>query len=254
MASKDYEDLLESFMNNSQQVYNEDRDNQKKKGDSLPSSYSVNDDSKTKKSKARNKKADKDKKNEPKKNISVKEKSAASRVFGKIGKVLLALIMIFGVVTVVCASVIGIYGYSVIHGDAVFDLDKEKFSQNQTSFLYGYKDSKKKNIVEIARLHGEENRVWINLEDINEYLPQEFISVEDERFEKHHGVDWKRVGGVILVSRNSGQGGSTITQQLIKNLTDENDVTFVRKFNEILSALNIEKHYKKNEIMVFTET
>ena len=249
MASKDYEDLLESFMNNSQQVYNEDRDNQKKKGDSLPSSYSVNDDSKTKKSKARNKKADKDKKNEPKKNISVKEKSAASRVFGKIGKVLLALIMIFGVVTVVCASVIGIYGYSVIHGDAVFDLDKEKFSQNQTSFLYGYKDSKKKNIVEIARLHGEENRVWINLEDINEYLPQAFISVEDERFEKHHGVDWKRVGGVILVSRNSGQGGSTITQQLIKNLTDYNDVTFVRKFNEILSALNIEKHYKKNEII-----
>ena len=168
---------------------------------------------------------------------------------GTIGKTLLALIMIFGVVAVVCASVIAIYGYSVVHGDAVFDLDKEKYSQNQTSFLYGYKDSKKKNLVEIARLHGEENRVWINLEDINEYLPDAFISIEDERFEKHHGVDWKRVGGVILVSRNSGQGGSTITQQLIKNLTDENDVTFVRKFNEILSALNIEKHYSKDDII-----
>ena len=250
MASKDYEDLLESFMNNSQQVYNEDRDNQKKKGDSLPSSYSVNDDSKSKKSKLQSKKArNNPQKKSEKKHKPIKEKSAASKVFGKIGKVLLALIMIFGVVSVVCASVIAIYGYSVVHGDAVFDLDKEKFSQNQTSFLYGYKDSKKKNIVEIARLHGEENRVWINLEDINEHLPQAFISVEDERFEKHHGVDWKRVGGVILVSRNSGQGGSTITQQLIKNLTDENDVTFVRKFNEILSALNIEKHYKKKEII-----
>jgi len=242
MASKDYEDLLESFMNNSQKVYNEDRDNRKKKGDSLPSSYSVNSESSEKSSKARNKNS---KNNKPQK----AEKSPAVKVFAKIGKVLLALIMIFGVVGIVCASVIGIYGYSVVHGDAVFDLDKEKYSQNQTSFLYGYKDSKKKNIVEIARLHGEENRVWINLEDINEYLPQAFISIEDERFEKHHGVDWKRVGGVILVSRNSGQGGSTITQQLIKNLTDENDVTFVRKFNEILSALNIEKHYSKDEII-----
>ncbi len=249
MASKDYEDLLESFMNNSQQVYNEDRDNQKKKGDSLPSSYSVNDNSKKKKSKAKPKKEKKEQKSEPKKSAPKKEKTPAANFFGKVGKVLLALIMILGVVTVVCASVIGIYGYSVVHGDAVFDLDKEKFSQNQTSFLYGYKDAKKKNMVEIARLHGEENRVWINLEDINEKLPQAFISVEDERFEKHHGVDWKRVGGVILVSRNSGQGGSTITQQLIKNLTDANDVTFVRKFNEILSALNIEKHYKKKEII-----
>ena len=246
MASKDYEDLLESFMNNSQQVYNEDKDNQKKKGDSLPSSYSVNDNSEKKKSKIKPKK---ESGNKSKKAKPVKENSGVANVFSKIGRVLLALILIFGVVTVVCASVIGIYGYSVIHGDAVFDLDKEKFSQNQTSFLYGYKDSKKKNLVEIARLHGEENRVWINIEDINEKLPLAFISIEDERFEKHHGVDWKRVGGVILVSRNSGQGGSTITQQLIKNLTDENDVTFVRKFNEILSALNIEKHYKKKEII-----
>ncbi|MBE6741759.1 MAG: hypothetical protein E7570_05585 [Ruminococcaceae bacterium] len=242
MASKDYDDLLESFMNNSQKVYNDDKDSLKKKGDSLPSSYSTTEDSGNKPSKSRGKKAKKETK--PK-----KEKSLFAKILGKIGKVLLALIMIFGVVGVVCGSVIAIYGYSVVHGDPVFDLDKEKYSQNQTSFLYGYKDSKKKNIVEIARLHGEENRVWINLEDINEYLPEAFISIEDERFEKHHGVDWKRVGGVILVSRNSGQGGSTITQQLIKNLTDENDVTFVRKFNEILSALNLEKHYSKDEII-----
>ena len=237
MASKDYDDLLESFMNNSQKVYNEDKDIQKKKGDALPSSYSVNG--------AASNKTKKSKKNKP----SKAEKSHVAKFFAGVGKAIVALIMIFGVVAVVCASVIGIYGYSVVHGDAVFDLDKEKYSQNQTSFLYGYKDSKKKNIVEIARLHGEENRVWINLDDINEYLPEAFISVEDERFEKHHGVDWKRVGGVILVSRNSGQGGSTITQQLIKNLTDENDVTFVRKFNEILSALNLEKHYSKDEII-----
>ncbi|MDE6125245.1 MAG: transglycosylase domain-containing protein, partial [Eubacterium sp.] len=65
----------------------------------------------------------------------------------------------------------------------------------------------------------------------------------------HHGVDWIRTTGVIVKPKNLGQGGSTITQQLIKNLTDENQVTFARKFNEILSALNLERYYEKDEII-----
>ena len=76
-----------------------------------------------------------------------------------------------------------------------------------------------------------------------------FIAIEDERFMKHHGVDWIRTIGVIVKPSNHGQGGSTITQQLIKNLTDEKDVTIERKFNEILSALNLEKNYSKDEII-----
>jgi penicillin-binding protein 1A len=84
---------------------------------------------------------------------------------------------------------------------------------------------------------------------MNEYMAEAVISAEDKRFMSHHGVDWIRTIGVIVKPSNFGQGGSTITQQLIKNLTDENSVTFVRKFNEILYALNIEKHYSKDEIL-----
>ena len=80
------------------------------------------------------------------------------------------------------------------------------------------------------------------------YLPNAFIATEDQRFIKHNGVDWIRTIGVIVKPSNKGQGGSTITQQLIKNLTDEDDVTVVRKFNEILSALNLEKNYDKNQL------
>lgn len=236
MASKDYDDLLESFMNNSQKVYNEDKD--KQRGGNLPSSYNV----KNSRSESKSKKSSKAKK-------APVQKNGAAKVFSGIGKVLLAIIMIGAVVSIVCASVIGIYGYSVIHGDAIFDLDKEKYSQNQTSFIYGYEDDNQKKLVEITRLHGEENRIWLSKDEMPDYLPQAFIACEDERFETHHGVDWKRVGGVILKSGSRGQGGSTITQQLIKNLTDQNDVTFVRKFNEILSALNLEKHYSKDEII-----
>ncbi len=81
------------------------------------------------------------------------------------------------------------------------------------------------------------------------YLRFAFIATEDQRFEKHSGVDWIRTIGVIVKPSNRSQGGSTITQQLIKNLTDENDVTIVRKFNEILSALNLERNYNKDEII-----
>ena len=245
MASKDYDDLLESFMNNSQKVYNDDKDSQKK--DKLPSSYNVTSNkassSKSKRSAAKSSAKAKTK-SAPK-----KPKGGAATAMGKVGKGLLFILMVFAVVAVVCTSVVTIYAYSVIHGDAVFDLDKEKYSQNQTSFIYGYENNNKKKLVEITRLHGEENRIWLSKDDMPEYLPKAFIACEDERFQKHHGVDWKRVGGVILVSGSHGQGGSTITQQLIKNLTDENDVTIVRKFNEILSALNIEKHYSKDEII-----
>ncbi|MBQ9518239.1 MAG: transglycosylase domain-containing protein [Eubacterium sp.] len=245
MASKNYDDLLESFMNNSQQVYNDDKDKQRK--GNLPSSYNVRNSEKRSDRGTRNRKPAP--KQKPPKKTAVKEKSAAASFFGKLGKTLLALIMVVGVVAVVCSSVIAIYGISVINGDPVFDLDKEKYSQNQTSFIYGYEKNNKKKPVEITRLHGEENRIWLSKKEMPKYLPLAFIACEDERFQTHHGVDWRRVGGVILVRGNQGQGGSTITQQLIKNLTDQNDVTFVRKFNEILSALNIEKHYSKDEII-----
>lgn len=235
MASNDYDDLLESFMNNSQKVYNEDKDAQRKKADNLPSSYKVT--------------SNKDKKEDKGKRAGGKKKkkptSPVRSFFNVVLKAILAVLMIIGVVGVVCLSVITIYGYTVVYGDAVFDLQEEAANQNQTSFIYGYDNDDK--LVQITRLHGEENRIWLDLDNMTEYMPEAFISVEDERFEKHHGVDWKRTIGVTVTM--SGQGGSTITQQLIKNLTDENSVTFVRKFNEILSALNLEKNYSKDQII-----
>ena len=85
---------------------------------------------------------------------------------------------------------------------------------------------------------------------MSEYLPKAFVSIEDKRFESHNGVDWIRTAGVIVKPKNLGkQGGSTITQQLIKNLTDENQVTVARKFNEILSALNLERYFEKEDIL-----
>lgn len=238
--ANEYDDLLQSFMNNSAKVYNEDKKNLDKETLSKPTAYSqegVSDKNVQRNARKRRKSsADKGGK-KPKKT------APASLPL----RILLGILLVCVVVGVVCISVISIYGYSVVHGDPVFNLTEEKYSQNQTSFIYGY--DKDGNEVEITRLHGEENRIWVDLDNMSEYLPNAFIATEDQRFLKHSGVDWIRTIGVIVKPSNKGQGGSTITQQLIKNLTDEDDVTVVRKFNEILSALNLEKNYDKNEII-----
>lgn len=241
--ANDYDDLLESFMNNSAKVYDEDKKNLKSESSNKPAAYIESENtSKQHVQRTRSKKSAK-KAKVSKKNKKTKSKAPASLAV----RIILGILLVIAVVFVVCFSVIAIYGYSYVHGDPVFNLTEEKYSQNQTSFIYGYDEDG--NEVELTRLHGEENRIWVNLDDMSPYLKQAFIATEDQRFEKHHGVDWIRTIGVIVVPDNYGQGGSTITQQLIKNLTDENDVTIVRKFNEILSALNLERNYSKDEII-----
>ena len=242
MAGK-YDDLLESFMNNSAKVFDEDKKMQKEQPNKKPAAYIESDNTSKQHVKRTRTKSTSVKKSSPKKPGHKKSAAPASLPL----RILLGFVLVVAVVFIVCFSVIAIYGYSFVHGDPVFNLTEEKYSQNQTSFIYGYDSDG--NQVELTRLHGEENRIWVDLDDMSPHLKDAFIAIEDQRFEKHHGVDWIRTIGVIVKPSNSGQGGSTITQQLIKNLTDEKDVTIVRKFNEILSALNLERNYSKDEII-----
>lgn len=159
----------------------------------------------------------------------------------------------FGLLSVCALTVLVVVSYvmfhviSTVNGDLIVNLEEEKANQNQTSFIYAYDSNG--NEVELARLHGEEDRVWVDLDDMSPYMAEAFIALEDTRFKEHKGVDWIRTIGVLVVPENLGQGGSTITQQLIKNLTNERAATTVRKFNEILTALNLEVHYDKDTII-----
>ena len=151
---------------------------------------------------------------------------------------------------VVCATVACVYVYNYAHdyvyGDKVIDLEVYKANQQQTSIIYGYDENNEE--VELLRLHGAQNRMWMNYEDIPEDMINAFRDLEDKRFEEHSGVDWVRTIGGVIKSKFE-QGGSTITQQLIKNLTGENNRDISRKFYEILNALNMERFYSKDTIM-----
>jgi len=108
----------------------------------------------------------------------------------------------------------------------------------------------------IAVLSGDENRSFISISEMAEYLPVAFVSIEDERFYDHMGVDVKRTLGATAkyaLSKigigSSSYGGSTITQQVIKNVTEEKDRTWQRKVKEIARAYYIEQELSKDQIL-----
>ncbi len=122
---------------------------------------------------------------------------------------------------------------------------------NMTSIIY-VKNAKGK-WQEYQRLHGDENRIWVEMEKIPDNLKNAFIAIEDERFYSHTGVDWKRtigaVGNFVFKFDDTEFGGSTITQQLIKNVTQDDGRNAYRKFREIVRATLIEQHLEKEEIL-----
>ena len=162
-------------------------------------------------------------------------------------KGLISIVVVFGLVGVFSAAAFMWYAFSYL--DPTIDLGNIDSSLDYTTVVYA------KNAVgeyeEIEHLYKDENRIWTNLEDIPEDLQWSFIAIEDERFYKHNGVDWWRTGGAILSMLTGGRtyGGSTITQQLIKNLTGDDDVKISRKIQEIRRALYLEKEYNKSQIL-----
>lgn len=105
---------------------------------------------------------------------------------------------------------------------------------------------------EIAKLNDEgENREVALLSEMGEYLPKAFVAIEDKRFYEHNGVDIKRTFGATVkyVLGNSSYGGSTITQQLIKNATGDKEKHWTRKIKEIVRAYQIEREMSKDQIL-----
>ena len=97
------------------------------------------------------------------------------------------------------------------------------------------------------------NRRWVTLDKISPNVVNALISTEDHRFYQHHGIDFRRLAGAVLSTLSGDlQGGSTLTQQLARNLYPEEigrAATINRKVKEAITALKIEAVYSKNEIL-----
>lgn len=119
-----------------------------------------------------------------------------------------------------------------------------------TSFIY-YKDAAGNDVV-YEPISGSQNRKKVELNQMPIYLQQAVIAIEDERFYEHIGVDFKSTSKAVfdyVFRRPGGRGASTLTQQVIKNVTGNSQVKVSRKATEIVQALAIERKYSKDEIL-----
>ena len=117
-----------------------------------------------------------------------------------------------------------------------------------TTFIYD------KNGNKIEELHGNEDRILVEYSDLPKHVVNSVIAIEDERFFYHKGIDVKRTAGAIFTyltnKGNSDFGGSTITQQLVKNITQDKEGSVERKIREWIRALKLEKAMSKEEIFI----
>ncbi|MEI3100673.1 MAG: PBP1A family penicillin-binding protein [Oscillospiraceae bacterium] len=167
---------------------------------------------------------------------------------GAVLKVIGTILLIFLVAGMMFTCVFAYYVKTCLVPS--FDLSLEDMKLNESSTLW-YQDASGE-WRELATLSGKEKRVWVDYEDLPWYLEKALVAIEDKRFYEHKGVDWYRTAGAFVTmfaKMDTSYGGSTITQQLIKNLTGKDDVTIQRKLSEIFGALELEKRYDKQEIV-----
>ena len=158
---------------------------------------------------------------------------------------LLFVALIVTIAGIICGMIYGGWGDD-------FAITKEELVIGSSNSIILDKDGNK-----LAELSGDDNRKIIKLEQVPENLKNAYISIEDERFYKHNGIDFKRTGGAIfkyaIKGGNANFGGSTITQQLVKNITQEKDRSglagIMRKVKEWAKAYQIERMISKDQIL-----
>ncbi|MBE5813036.1 MAG: PBP1A family penicillin-binding protein [Clostridiales bacterium] len=163
----------------------------------------------------------------------------------KKGCSIIFIVFLGAVLAGVGAAVGGLLGLLETSSD--INLDEYLSGNSMATVFYDVNGEK------VASVHGGENRLSVSLNQIPYYFQKAFISIEDERFYEHKGIDYKRTAGAIfkyVTTLGKGSyGGSTITQQLVKNITDDRDKSPLRKIREWWRATLLERELSKDQIL-----
>ncbi len=148
---------------------------------------------------------------------------------------------------------VAIFLYGWIFLPSVDDADQLAFSESTIIYDRGALDpTENPNDHILYVIHGDENREYIPLDEIPQHVKDATIAIEDDGFYRHFGFD---IGAIVKATLNhffgigSARGGSTITQQLVKNTFLSRERTVTRKFNELLLSMKVEWYYTKDEIL-----
>ena len=174
--------------------------------------------------------------------------SISSYVLSSIFKIIGIILLVLLLAGIIFACIFAFYVKTCLTPDLDVTLDDYRLNRSSTIWYQNASGEWE----ELVNLSGRENRVWVDYNDIPQYMEHAVVAIEDKRFYDHKGVDWYRTAGAfaeMFLTMSNSYGGSTITQQLIKNLTGQDEVTVQRKLNEIFGALELEKKYDKQEII-----
>lgn len=156
-------------------------------------------------------------------------------------------------IMIVIISGVAVGMYAAVSRE-IKDMNIQTLALNYSSFIYYEDESGQPQ--ELEQIQSDSNRIWIDSSKIPQIMKDAVVAIEDERFYKHHGVDIKRTLGAtgkwVLAKigiGTSNYGGSTITQQVIKNITNETENTPSRKIKEMMRAIALEKQLSKDEIL-----
>ena len=165
------------------------------------------------------------------------------------GTTLLSIFLVVVITGTIVATAMTVYVLEFM--DETSDVTITELASSANTIVYANKGDKE--LVQLYTVKNDVQRVPVDIEDIPQHVRDAFVCVEDERFYSHEGVDYKRTfaafANMFIHIYDTNQGGSTITQQLIKNLTGDDDPSPSRKIREIFRAMQFEKKYSKDVIL-----
>lgn len=187
-------------------------------------------------------------KNEPSDLNLPPKKNPVGTFFKTLFKMILTIFMVFVTAFIIIGVSMIVYIAGISAEPTGINLKAKEL--NQTSHIY-VKSEETGEFEEYQALYRDENRVWISYDNMPQAMKDAMVAIEDKRYYDHHGVDWTRTFGAFLslATGTDNYGGSTLTQQLIKNIKDDNDVSLTRKIREIVTALKLEQEYTKDQIL-----
>ena len=176
----------------------------------------------------------------------------AGDIVGLIFKIIGTVVLLVLTTGAIFAMIFALYIRTTL--EPQIDISLEDFSLELTSVILQreFDDENNYRWVEAVDVESGEVRHWVAYEEMNRYLIYAAVAFEDRRFFEHRGVDWFRTaaaGHTMFLGDGNIFGASTITQQLIKNLTRQDDITIRRKLLEIFRAMELERLYTKEEIL-----
>lgn len=157
-------------------------------------------------------------------------------------------LIVLGISFMFMASLVAFKFFIVSTKDDLIDINLSSLKSGGSQVYFLDKNGQFK---EYQKISSSQNRIWVDFSRIPQHMKDIIISIEDKRFYKHGGVDFLRTGGATIKALfgHASYGGSTITQQLVKNLTDDNKFSFKRKIREIGRAFRLEDRLSKDEIL-----